>query len=290
MNKLLKLSLAVLLLASVIAWFQPNVLHNNTKYLHDVAAKFPALVSFFKWFHGSKGSTTATDHSDHAQLKEPTSAPVEPTRVFTKEELANYKGENGGDIYLAIMGRVFDVTRGRDFYGPGGGYAFFSGVDGSRAFVTGDFKPEGLIDDITGLGSQDYIGLRDWLDFYTKDYEYIGKLQGLFFDADGKTTEYYHDAQQWIKEASSHKEDEDLFKEKFPMCNIEYKPEEGSRVWCSTKSGGIKRDWVGFPRSLYSADSKNIRCACAQEADLNDSLLKEYPNCPKDATSCMLPK
>jgi hypothetical protein len=52
---------------------------------------------------------------------------------------------------------------------------FFLGVDGSRAFVTGDFKPEGLIDDITGLGSQDYIGLRDWLDFYTKDYEYIGK-------------------------------------------------------------------------------------------------------------------
>ena len=33
----------------------------------------------------------------------------------------------GGDIYLAIMGRVFDVTRGRDFYGPGGGYSFFSG-------------------------------------------------------------------------------------------------------------------------------------------------------------------
>lgn len=55
-------------------------------------------------------------------------------------------------------------------------------------------------------------------------------------------------------------------------------------------SGGIQRDWVGFPRSLYSADSKNIRCACTQEADLNDSLLKEYPNCPKDATSCMLPK
>lgn len=57
----------------------------------------------------------------------------------------------------------------------------------------------------------------------------------MFFDADGKTTDYYDDAQQWIKEATNHKEDEDLFKEKFPMCNIEYKPEEGSRVWCSTK-------------------------------------------------------
>ncbi len=52
----------------------------------------------------------------------------------------------------------------------------FVGIDGSRAFVTGDFKPEGLIDDIAGLGDQDYIGLRDWLDFYVKDYEMIGKF------------------------------------------------------------------------------------------------------------------
>lgn len=51
-----------------------------------------------------------------------------------------------------------------------------TGIDGSRAFVTGDFKPEGLIDDIAELGNQDYIGLRDWLDFYMKDYEYIGNL------------------------------------------------------------------------------------------------------------------
>jgi hypothetical protein len=124
MNKLVKLSFLVLILASVIAWFQPNVLYNNTKYLHDVAVKFPALVSFFKWFHGAKGPTSSTDHT---QVKEAVPT-VEPTRVFTKEELAKYKGENGGDVYLAIMGRVFDVTRGRDFYGPGGGYSFFSGI------------------------------------------------------------------------------------------------------------------------------------------------------------------
>lgn len=281
MNKLLKLSLAVLLLASVIAWYQPNFVQISTKQIHDAAAKFPILVSFFKWFHGSKESTP---RSEDGKVQ------ADPDRVFTKEELAKYKGENGGDIYLAMMGRVFDVTRGRDFYGPGGGYSFFSGIDGSRAFVTGDFKPEGLIDDIAGLGDQDYIGLRDWLDFYVKDYEMIGKLEGKFFDSNGKPTEYYYEAQEWIKAASGHKEEEDLFKEKYPMCNVDYKPEEGSRVWCSNKSGGVSRDWVGFPRSLYSADSKKIRCACAQEADLNDSLLKEYPNCPKDATSCMLPK
>nr|CAG4649533.1 EOG090X0A5G [Scapholeberis mucronata]SVE93765.1 EOG090X0A5G [Scapholeberis mucronata] len=284
MNKLLKLSIAVVLLASIIAVYQPDVF--TVKYMHDVAAKYPALVKFFKWLHSSnKGATQTPDGNQKSGSQK-----NEPTRVFTKEELAKYKGVNDGKIYIALMGRVFDVSRGKDFYGPGGGYSFFSGVDGSRAFVTGDFKPEGLIDDIAGLGSQDYIGLRDWLDFYMKDYDYIGKVEGLFFDAKGNPTQYYYDAQEWIKAASNYKEEEDLFKEKYPMCNVDYKPEEGSRVWCSTKSGGVKRDWVGVPRSLYSADAKNIRCACAQEADLSDPLLKEYPNCPKDATSCMLPK
>lgn len=121
MSKLVKLSIAVVLLASYIAIYQPHVF--TVKYMHDAAAKFPILVSFFKWFHGAKGSNPRSDHVD---LKD-ASPKVDTNRVFTKEELAKYKGEDGADIYIALMGRVFDVTRGRDFYGPGGGYSFFSG-------------------------------------------------------------------------------------------------------------------------------------------------------------------
>ena len=62
-----------------------------------------------------------------------------------------------------------------------------------------------------------------------------GKLEGKFFDSKGNPTEYYYEAQEWIKAASGLKEEEDLFKEKYPMCNVDYKPEEGSRVWCSNK-------------------------------------------------------
>jgi hypothetical protein len=39
----------------------------------------------------------------------------------------------------SIAGHVFDVTNGREFYGQGGGYEFFTFRDGSRAFTTGDF-------------------------------------------------------------------------------------------------------------------------------------------------------
>nr|CAG4641892.1 EOG090X0A5G [Eurycercus lamellatus] len=285
MNKYLKLSILVLVVASLIAWYRPSVLYNPV-YIHNAVLKIPFLASLFKHFHGAKAPTSQTEPSV-VQNKVTTN---EPLRVFKKEELAQFKGENGGDIYIAILGHVFDVSRGKEYYGPGGGYAFFSGIDGSRAFVSGQFTPEGLIEDISGLEKQDYIGLKDWVDFYMKDYKFIGKLHGLYYDANGDPTEYYHQSQSWIEAATKYKEEEDRFKEKYPMCNVDYKPEEGSRVWCSTASGGVKRDWVGFPRSLYSADSKTVRCACAQESDLGDSLLKEYPGCPKDAVSCKIPK
>ncbi len=51
------------------------------------------------------------------------------TRLITLNELAAH-GCNGTlkPLWLAVMGRVFDVERGADdYYGPNGGYKFFSG-------------------------------------------------------------------------------------------------------------------------------------------------------------------
>ncbi|XP_048450118.1 neuferricin-like, partial [Rhincodon typus] len=97
-------------------------------------------------------------------------------RLFTKSELSRYTGEKGSPgLYLAILGQVFDVKKGKKHYGPGGSYSFFSGRDACRAFVSGDFTENGLVDDVSGLSPSQILSLHEWLDFYKK--EYIFKVQ-----------------------------------------------------------------------------------------------------------------
>jgi hypothetical protein len=47
--------------------------------------------------------------------------------LFTKEVLKKYSDTSSG-LYLAILGKVYDVGKGEKFYGPGGSYHFFTGM------------------------------------------------------------------------------------------------------------------------------------------------------------------
>lgn len=70
--------------------------------------------------------------------------------LLTDEELAAYDGSDPSKpIYLGLNGTIYDVTPGRHFYGPGGGYHFFAGRDAARAFVTGCFDTD-LTPDLRG--------------------------------------------------------------------------------------------------------------------------------------------
>lgn len=50
----------------------------------------------------------------------------------------------------------------------------FAGHDASRCFITGKFAPEDISDDVTGLSSEELLSLKNWLDFYRKEYIEIG--------------------------------------------------------------------------------------------------------------------
>jgi membrane-associated progesterone receptor component len=89
-------------------------------------------------------------------------------RDFTVEELKKYDGTApDGRILAAVNGSVFDVTRSRRLYGPGGPYMAFGGNDVSRAFAT--FSSQSMKDE--------YDGLSDTFEmFFRNKYDYVGRL------------------------------------------------------------------------------------------------------------------
>lgn len=48
-------------------------------------------------------------------------------KLFTVHELAEYNGIDRPELYLVILGNVFDVTKGAQHYGPDGTYHVFVG-------------------------------------------------------------------------------------------------------------------------------------------------------------------
>ena len=51
-------------------------------------------------------------------------------------------GEKEPLIWLSILGKVYDVTEGTEYYGPGQSYNSLTAADTSVPFVSGTFTPE----------------------------------------------------------------------------------------------------------------------------------------------------
>ncbi|XP_055453289.1 neuferricin [Psammomys obesus] len=227
-------------------------------------------------------------------------------RLFVPEELARYRGgPDDPGLYLALLGRVYDVSSGRRHYEPGAHYSGFAGRDASRAFVTGDYSEAGLVDDVTGLSSSEILMLHNWLLFYEKNYVFVGKVVGRFYRKDGMPTSELSQVEAMMTKGMEANEQAQRERQKFPPCNAGWSSVRGSRLWCSQKSGGVDRDWIGVPRKLYNPGSKEPRCVCVRttgppsdhqdshrhlnRGDLGNPNLEEYTGCPPLATTCSFP-
>jgi membrane-associated progesterone receptor component len=166
--------------------------------LYGLALAFPLAILLQRFFVGEQvtkssepppskeenSSSTTIMQAERTDLAPPKEDP------FTQEELKAFDGNDPDKpVYVAIKGfyhtkfslppsshfflklpgsgTVFDVSRKRDTYGPGGSYALFAGKDASRALGLSSLKPEDAVPDWSTLEEKDLKTLDDWHAFFT---------------------------------------------------------------------------------------------------------------------------
>lgn len=96
---------------------------------------------------------------------------------FTPDQLIQYNGTDPSKpIYVAIRGRVFDVSTGRSFYGPGGSYCMFAGKDASRALAKMSKNEEDVVPSLDGLTEKEIGVLDDWEKKFEAKYPVVGRV------------------------------------------------------------------------------------------------------------------
>jgi hypothetical protein len=209
---------------------------------------------------------------------------VQATLLMTAAQLSEKC--NDKSLYLAVLGNVYDVSKGDKHYKPGGSYAFFVGRDASRAYVTGDFTKD-LNDKIDDLTDSQVADIFNWKKFYDDTYTHVGYVVGAFYDESGAKTEQLLRAEQALGNQKKVEQSTQKFNARFPPCNSEWTQEKGLyKVWCSTESGGVKRTWTGYPRLVKNPSTKTETCACVEEKDLDHPNVREYVKCSPKSIEC----
>lgn len=144
---------------------------------------------------------TSTDKdTDNEEDTKPAVPVVDPNKVFeqiyasngdrviSSEELSIHI-EKEYRIWLSILGKVYDVTDGEDFYSAlKGSYKFYSGRDASPCFSSGINTPEGAVEKLEEWEDKKLMPVWEWSEFYQnhETYKYLGVLGGSrYYDIEG---------------------------------------------------------------------------------------------------------
>jgi len=229
--------------------------------------------------------------------------PNSKIRLFTAEQLALHNGSDGS-YYVAILGEVFEVSQDYiKYYIPKfGPFHYLVGKVGTRAFVTGIERcllfvifpggkdNLGFSDDATGLEPEDIHMLYMWLKHFREDYKRVGRLIGLYYDANGVKTNVLIAVKDWVLKAQAIKNDIHYsisISNPFPDCNSHYLEGEGYHFWCDAKVHGHRRNWTGYPRLFFNQSNQNRKCVCVDvKALLTSPQISTYPECPATSIQC----
>jgi len=105
--------------------------------------------------------------------------------TYTAAELAEFgDGLDGRPILISIFGRVYDVSAGARFYGPGGSYENFAGNDVTYSLSTGCRTDDCLQMPADGLEDKLLDEGKRWLSFFHlhDKYPLVGKLESDYLE------------------------------------------------------------------------------------------------------------
>jgi len=117
------------------------------------------------------------------------SLPEAEDRDYALAEIAALDGSDPAKpLLIAIKGYVYDVTWGRDFYGPGGPYGMFAGKDCTRALAKMSFDPADFTGSLDGLDRDELDRLEEWIETFEGKYRRVGRLLGAAGEAGSPPT------------------------------------------------------------------------------------------------------
>mmetsp|Transcript_6263 Transcript_6263/g.18904 ORF Transcript_6263/g.18904 Transcript_6263/m.18904 type:complete len:120 (+) Transcript_6263:152-511(+) len=109
-------------------------------------------------------------------------ATTEELVEMTEEDLKAYDGKTKSEIRIAVKDpyggeiTVFNMTPGKDFYGPGGPYEVFAGRHASHGLAKSSTSPSDVTGDLDKLSQSELDTLQQWHTKFATKYPIVGKL------------------------------------------------------------------------------------------------------------------
>eukprot|EP01063_Lacrimia_lanifica_P001627 TRINITY_DN10834_c0_g1_i1.p1 TRINITY_DN10834_c0_g1~~TRINITY_DN10834_c0_g1_i1.p1 ORF type:complete len:268 (+),score=54.41 TRINITY_DN10834_c0_g1_i1:115-804(+) len=137
------------------------------------------LATALWWWHGNRRKQQRLEEQAREQAALAEKMEVEYREGWKVAELARYDGgtdEAPGPILIAAKDSVFNVWRGRYFYGPEGAYHCFAGIDATTHLA------HELLDAPTWLQANhpfsrgELESLADWFSTFEWKYDLVGHL------------------------------------------------------------------------------------------------------------------
>jgi len=165
---------------------KPTVALNLQPELVAAAAVVAVGGGAFLWQGGSEERAKRAQHAEYEAKSEADRqerarlAYIAPRETWTEAELAEFNGmDETGPLLFAADGLVFNVWKGRHFYGPGCQYHVFAGRDATRLLAKTKLEEETPEEQMIPLSIGERAALAGWIWTFKSKYEIVGKLEGF---------------------------------------------------------------------------------------------------------------